>query len=190
MKMKSDMLALALTLLVSCGVGALLWWDAQRTAPPKQSPALDGNAPEARPLSEPLTRDSASAAPSGPALPANRLYRCQGAKGVLYQAEPCPSGTKQAAVTGGTMSVVSPPPARTIQYSPPPPPRYEGGAVGLIARTPAKPSGNESACKQHEQSIKQIDAAGRAGGSSDTMERLRERRRYHKDAMWRLGCGR
>lgn len=189
MKMKSNMLALALTVLVGCGVGAAWWWDAQRTVPLKESTAPSTNAPEARSRLDPPTVGNAPAVNREAAPPANGPYRCQGPKGVLYQAEPCPSGTKQAAVSGGTMSVVSPPPVAVMQYSPPSP-RDEGKSVGLIARTPAKASGNESACEQHEESIKQIDAAGRIGGTSWKMERLREQRRYHTDAMWRLGCGR
>jgi hypothetical protein len=136
-----------------------------------------------------LTRDNAIADSRDAAPPANGLYRCQGPNGVLYQSEPCPSGTKQAAVAGGTMSVVSTPPVAVTQYSAPST-RDEGKSVGLIARTPAKASGNESACEQHEESIKQIDAASRIGGTSWKMERLREERRYRTDSMWRLGCGR
>ena len=189
MKMKSNMLALALTVLVSCGVGALLWWDAPRPAPMKESGAPSTDPPEARlRLDRPSGQDGPTVSPEAPP-PANGLYRCQGPTGVLYQAEPCPSGTKQSAVAGGTMSVVSPPPVVVMQNSSPHP-RNEGKSVGLIARTPVKASGRESACEQHEESIKQIDAAGRIGGMSWKMERLREQRRYHTDAMWRLGCGR
>jgi hypothetical protein len=92
-------------------------------------------------------------------------------------------------VAGGTTSVVSTPPVAVTQYSAPFT-RDEGKSVGLIARTPAKASGKESACEQHEESIKQIDAASRIGGTSWKMERLREERRYRTDSMWRLGCGR
>ena len=189
MKMKRNMLALALTVLMSCGIGALLWWDAQRMVPLNESAASLGNAPESRLRLDPPSRADAPTLSPEAAPPANGLYRCQGPRGVLYQAEPCPSGTKQSAVAGGTMSVVSPPPVVVMQNSSPHP-RNEGESVGLIARTPVKASGRESACEQHEESIKQIDAAGRIGGMSWKMERLREQRPYHTDAMWRLGCGR
>ncbi|ENO82822.1 hypothetical protein B447_02356 [Thauera sp. 27] len=183
------MLALVLTVLVSCTVGALLWWDAQRTVPQLKNVAPSTTTPEARSRLAPPKGENAPAVSREAAPPVNGLYRCQGPKGVLYQAEPCPGGTKQAAVEGGTMSVVSPPPVVVTQSSPPSP-RDEGKSVGLITRTPAKASGKESTCEQHEQSIKQIDTAGRIGGTSWKMERLREQRRYHTDAMWRLGCGR
>ena len=68
--------------------------------------------------------------------PANGLYRCQGPSGALYQAEPCPGGTKQAAVEGGTLGIVSPPPVPAVQYSPPAPAHKEGAGVGFIAPPP------------------------------------------------------
>lgn len=187
--MKSNALALTLTALITCAAGGFLWWDARQTVMPLGN-AVPGTEDELK--GPALTSPSRSAVPSivpEAPPPENGLYRCQGPNSVLYQAEPCPSGTRQAAVAGGTMSIVSPPPVVVMQYSPPSP-RNEGKSVGLIARTPVKASGKESACKQHEESIKQIDAAGRIGGTSWKMERLREQRRYHTDAMWRLGCWR
>lgn len=93
---------------------------------------------------------------------------------------------------GGTLGIVSPPPVPAVRYPPPAPAHKEGAGVGFIARTPPPPEsgGNEGACEDHERQIKRIDAAGRVGGTSSKMERLRERRRYHTDAMWRLGGGR
>ena len=189
-KMKINVLALALTALVGCGVGGVVWWDAQRTAAPSVSTTPTKGTPEARSRFGPPGTGGAPAVSREAAPPANGLYRCQGPKGVLYQAEPCPSGTKQAAVAGGTMNVISPPPTPTVRYSPPPAPRHEGKTVGLISSAPAELSGNEAACEHHERRIRKIDAEGRVGGSPQKMEWLRERRRYHTDEMWRLGCGR
>lgn len=187
--MKINVLALALTALVGCGVGGVLWWDAQRTGAPSASATPTRGTPEATRFG-PSGTGGAPAVSREAAPAANGLYRCQGPKGVLYQAEPCPSGTKQATVAGGTMNVISPPPVPTVRYSTPPAPRYEGKAVGLISSAPAEPSGNEAACKHHERRIRKIDAEGRMGGGPQKMEWLREQRRYHTDEMWRLGCGR
>lgn len=190
MKMKNNMLALALTMFVGCGVGALLWWDAQRPTPTKESAAPSKSTPEAGPPRfDSPTRDNAPALSREAAPPANGLYRCQGPKGVLYQAEPCPGGTKQTAVAGGTVSVVSPPPVPVAQYAPPTR-QSSTKPVGLIERTPPDAKGNEYECEQFDKQIKRIDAEGRRGGSSWRMEQLREDRRKAKDAMWRLGCGR
>lgn len=190
MKMKNNMLALVLTVLVGCGVGALLWWDAQRPTPMKESAAPSKSTPEAGPPRfDSPTRENAPALSREAAPPANGLYRCQGPSGVLYQAEPCPGGTKQAAVAGGTVSVVSPPPMPAAQYAPPTR-QSSTKPVGLIERTPPDSKGNEYECEQFDKQIKRIDAEGRRGGSSWRMEQLREDRRKTKDAMWRLGCGR
>ncbi len=189
MKMKNNMLALALTVLVGCGVGGLLWWDAQRPAPMKEASAPNTGTLKARSRLDPLTRDDAPAFSREAAPPANGLYRCQGPSGVLYQAEPCPGGTKQAAVARGTVSVVSPPPLPVAQYAPPTR-QSSTKPVGLIERTPATSKGNEYECEELEKQIKRIDAEGRRGGTSWRMDQLREDRRKLKDAMWRLDCGR
>lgn len=189
MKMKNNMLALTLTVLVGCGVGGLLWWDAQRQAPVRESAAPSKSTPEARSRFEPLTGDNPTALRREATPPANGLYSCQGPSGVLYQAEPCPGGTKQAAVSGGTVSVVSPPPVSVAQYTPPSR-QSSTRPVGLIKRTPPDSKENEYECEELEKQIKRIDAEGRRGGTSWRMEQLREDRRKIKDAMWRLGCGR
>lgn len=189
MKMKNNMLALALMVLAGCGVGGLLWWDAQRPAPMKESTTPDTGTPGAGSRFDPLTPDNAPAFSREAAPPANGLYRCQGPKGVLYQAEPCPGGTTQAAVAGGTVSVVSPPPVPVTQYAPPTR-QASPRSVGLIERTPPDSTGNEYECEQLEKQIKRIDTEGRRGGTSWRMDQLREDRRKLKDAMWRLGCGR
>lgn len=188
--MKSNALALTLTALITCAAGGLLWWDARQTVVSLRN-AVPGTEDERK--APALTSPSRSAvsriAPESPP-PDNGLYRCQGPNGILYQAEPCPTGTRQAAVAGGTMSIVSPPPVPTVPYSPPATARNGGAGVGFIARTPPEFSDDEEACEDHERAIKRIDADGRVGGTSRKMERLREQRRYHKDEMWRLGCGR
>lgn len=189
MKMKNNMLALALTVLVGCGVGGLLWWDAQRPAPVKERAAPSKSTPEAGSWFDSPTEDNATVLRPEATPPANGLYRCQGPSGVLYQAEPCPSGTKQAAVAGGTVSVVSPPPVSVAQHAPPTR-KSITRPVGLIERTPPDSKGNEYECEQLENQIKRIDAEGRRGGTSWRMDQLREDRRKLKDAMWRLGCGR
>ena len=190
MKMKNNMLALVLTMFVGCGVGALLWWDAQRPPPMKESAAPSKSTPEAGPPRfDSPTRDNAPALSREAAPPANGLYRCQGPKGVLYQAEPCPGGTKQTAVAGGTVSVVSPPPVPVAQYAPPTR-QSSAKPVGLIERTPPDSTGNEYQCEQLEKRIKRIDTEGRRGGTSRRMEQLREDRRKVMNEMWRVGCGR
>jgi hypothetical protein len=186
--MRGNALALALTTLIATGVGALLWWDAQRTVVPLDSP-------ERRVRPETPAQEESSSAVSGQraapkaAPPANGLYRCEGPKGIQYQSAPCSSGTKQTEMAGGTFNVVSPPPVPRTQYAPPSP-GNDGKSVGRIARTPPEETGNEEACEYHARAIERIDAAGRIGGTSWEMERLRERRRHHKDEMWNLGCGR
>ena len=189
MKMKSNILALALTVLVGCGVGGLLWSDAQRSAPVKESTAPSKSTPEVGSQFDSPTGDNAPAFTREATPPANGLYRCQGLSGILYQAEPCPGGTKQAAVAGGTVSVVSPPPVSVAQYAPPTR-QSSTRPVGLIERTPPDSKGNEYECEQLEKQIKRIDSEGRRGGTSWRMDQLREDRRKLKDAMWRLGCGR
>jgi len=193
MKMKNNMLALALTVLVGCGVGGLLWWDAQRPAPVKESAAPSKSTPEAGSWFDSPTGDNATVLRREATPPANGLYRCQGPSGVLYQAEPCPSGTKQAAVAGGTVSVVSPPPVPVpvpvAQYAPPTR-QSSAKPVGLIERTPPDSTGNEYQCEQLEKRIKRIDTEGRRGGTSRRMEQLREDRRKVMNEMWRVGCGR
>jgi hypothetical protein len=189
MKMKNNMLALALTALIGSGVGGVLWWDAQRQAPVKESAAPSKSTPEAGSRLDSPTRDNTTVLRREATPPENGPYRCQGPSGVLYQAEPCPDGTKQAAVAGGSVSVVSPPPVSVAQHTPPT--RQSGTRpVGLIERTPPDSKGNEYQCEQLEKQIKRIDAEGRRGGTSWRMEQLREDRRRVKDAMWRLGCGR
>lgn len=93
-------------------------------------------------------------------------------------------------MVGGTVSFVSPPPGPAVQYSSLATARNSGAGVGMIARTPPEFIDSEGACEGHEREIKRIDAAGRIGGTSRKMERLREQRRYHKEEMWRQGCGR
>lgn len=104
MKMKNNILALVLTVLTGCGVGGLLWWDALHPTPMHESAAPRTGTPETRSRLDPLAPDNTPALGRQAAPPANGLYRCQGSSGVLYQAEPCPTGTKQAAVVGGTVS--------------------------------------------------------------------------------------
>ena len=189
MKMKNNMLALALTALIGSGVGGVLWWDAQRQAPVKESAAPSKSTPEAGSRLDSPTRDNTTVLRREATPPENGPYRCQGPSGVLYQAEPCPDGTKQAAVAGGSVSVVSPPPVSVAQHTPPT--RQSGTRpVGLIERTPPDSKGNEYQCEQLEKQIERIDAEGRRGGTSWRMEQLREDLRGVKDAMWRLGCGR
>ena len=185
--MKGNALALALTMLIATGVGALLWWDAQRTVVPLDSPERRVG-PETPEKGESSAVSGQRAAPKA-APPANGLYRCEGPQGIHYQAAPCASGTKQTGMAGGTFNVVSPPPLPRPQYAPPSP-GNDGKSVGLIARTPPEEAGNEAACGYHARAIEWIDTAGRIGGPSWKMERLRERRRHHKDEMWNLGCGR
>lgn len=158
--MKGNALAIALTLLVAALLGGLLWWDYQRPSlltATSERPTVPESAEHA-----PATRPSfnARAVPKPHPLEGG-LYRCEGLGGTQYQSEPCQAGTKQAEVTGGTLSVVSPPPSQRIAA--PTSTRREGGWVGLIARTPLQEADNKRECEAHEAAIKKIDAAGRAG---------------------------
>lgn len=182
-------MALVLIALITCAIGGWLWRDAQQTIV-RQGNAVPATGAEQK--ASALTSPSRSAVPPiapEAAPPANGLYRCQGPHGVLYQAEPCPGGMKQAAVAGGTVSVVSPPPVSVAPYAAPTR-QASPRSVGLIERTPPDSTGNEYECEQLEKQIKRIDAEGRRGGTSWRMDQLREDRRKLKDAMWRLGCGR
>lgn len=115
--MKINVLALALTALVGCGVGGVLWWDAQHRAAPSASATPTRGTPEATRFG-PSGTGGAPAVSREAAPAANGLYRCQGPKGVLYQAEPCPSGT----MSRGTQFS----PLMGIENSPP------GSSLGLF----------------------------------------------------------
>ncbi|CAL95170.1 hypothetical protein [Azoarcus olearius] len=180
--MKHNALAIALTLLLSALLGLALWWDYRRNATPHPTPG---------PASFPIdTRSAARPAPAPTqALPHNGLYRCDGPAGTSYQSHPCTPGSRQGDVSGGTLSTVTVPPPRPL---PPPVASVETPTpkVGLIARGPRPGEGNEALCAMHERDIKRIDEAARRGQSSESQEWLREQRRWHKDEMWRLACGR
>lgn len=188
--LKDHWLAAGLTIAVASGVGGFLWWEAT-------SSSLSATAPYSPPL---VTQElapppsmanpahSSNLAPIAPrASPEPRgLYRCDGANGTLYQAEPCPSGTRQSEMSRGTLSVVAPPPVVTTTRPSP--------ANSARTSAPSAPAGsaaqlNERLCEDHKAAIRDIDARGRDGGSGRRMERLREARRYHVDRLWVLKCG-
>ena len=187
--MKGNILALVLTLMVAALLGGLLWWDHQRSLPAAATSGKFDTPDDAERVHYP-PRLSPPAKSSPKPLPAGQeqgLYRCEGPGGTVYQSAPCAAATRQVELKGGTFSIVAPPPAPRVSTRSLTP--NEGKPVGPLARTTSQAPGNEGACRAHEEAIKQIDAAGRVGGPSSKMERLREQRRYHKDAMWDLKCG-
>ena len=160
----------ALTVFVFCGVEPFV---VGRTAPDPNERALHQARVRRKQGRRGSTRPQADNAPalSREAAPCERLYLMPGAERRPHQAEPCPGGTKQTAVAGGTVSVVSPPPCpwRSTRHRPANPAPSQ---LALIERTPPDAKGNEYECEQFDKQIKRIDAEGRRGGSSWRMEQL------------------
>jgi hypothetical protein len=188
--MKGNVFAIVLTSVVAVLVGGFLWWDHQHSLPLAAPSGKFATPGEAERVHAPPRRAPTAYGAEKPFPTGQGIYRCEGPGGTVYQSAPCQAGTKQAELKGGTFSIVAPPPAprdfssATRRVAP-----SEAKLVGPLAHTTPPEPGNEGACRAHEAAIKKIDAAGRVGGTSWKMERLREQRRDHKDAMWVLKCG-
>lgn len=188
--LKDHLLATGLTIALASGVGGFLWWEAKSSstpATPSYGPALVAPAltPPPSTASPALRTNPAPTTPRASAATGG-LYRCDGENGTRYQAEPCPSGTRQSEMSRGTLSVVAPPPVATTQR-----PSPESVTRPIAPNTTARPAAqrNERRCEMHKTAIRDIDAKARAGGSGRKMERLREARRNHVEQLWALKCG-
>ncbi|NMG65527.1 hypothetical protein GPA19_11270 [Azoarcus indigens] len=182
--MKQNLLALALTLAIACGLGLYVWHDhknvqatftGQHPVPgPARPPGLNAGE-NGRPPPEP-----------GPQLPrrhANGLYRCEQRGAVTYQGTPCPEDSTQAEVRNGSLSVA----AKTAPVQPTSQPAPSGGErVGLIARAeePWFGEANAPECYSLRRQIERIDAAARRYST----ERLKEERRKAVRRKYDLGC--
>jgi hypothetical protein len=187
---KDHWLAAGLTIALASGVGGFLWWEAtssSSSATPSYSPPLVTQELTPPPsLANPAHRTNPASIAPGASPEPNGLYRCDGANGTLYQAEPCPRGTRQSEMSRGTLSVVAPPPVATTAR-----PSPANSARTSAPSAPARPAAqnNERLCDEHKAAIRDIDARGRVGGTGRRMERLREARRYHVEQLWVLKCG-
>lgn len=114
------------------------------------------------------------------------VFRCEVGGRTVYQAEPCDDPATQSELGRGSFTVVDPHPV---------PARPAGGKSKSVESARRVGGGSEDAeaaalkkkadCDYHQRAIARIDAQARVRSTA----RLAERRRGHKDSMWRLGCG-
>ncbi len=180
--MKQNLLALALTLAIGCGLGLYIWHDYENTRAElagQQPATLQGQAsagaPEA-PIGTPKPY------PQPPRHHANGLYRCDGQGAVTYQDEPCPRDAKQAEVENGSLNVIT----RTAPVQPTRAASTGGEKVGLIARADEAWFGerNSAECASLRLRIARIDDNARRYST----EPLKEERRKAVRRKYDLGC--
>ncbi|MDX5409322.1 MAG: hypothetical protein LPJ94_03755 [Thauera sp.] len=109
-----------------------------------------------------------------------------------YQAEPCPVGTKQSDLAGGSISVVSPPSPREqlarIQALGRPTDERSGPAMAFIETETQ--AAERAECQRLRNAIDQVDAQGRQRNTAQSVEWLRERRREYVKRANELDCSR
>lgn len=120
----------------------------------------------------------------GPQVARSGVFRCELNERTVYQAEPCNDPATQSELGRGSFTVVDPYPVS---------PRPAGGKAAESTRRVGAASEDAEAaalkkkadCDYHQRAVERIDAQARMRSTA----RLAERRRGHKDSIWRLGCG-
>ncbi len=87
---------------------------------------------------------------TAPTLQAAGVHKCAGAGGIAYLDGPCPSGSREVAATGGTMTVTS---------FPKPAPTPSALAPGVLGGPIVKPMSNEERDRLRDKQVE--DAANR-----------------------------
>lgn len=119
--------------------------------------------------------------------PNQGVYKCQYAKGTVYQDAPCPVGQGRALETFVSQGIKLQATSAPVEPAPAP-------AIAEVRQEPAPPSTAKSMraarCTALDQAIAAIDAQARQALSPQTQDHLRERRVKLLAAQSELRCGR
>jgi hypothetical protein len=178
-RMRQNLLAVSLTLVLFVAVGLALLWDQRPRsigAKPAASPHAANTLPRATtaPIAgSPLARQVAG------------VFRCTTADGrTLYQDHACSGQTSATPMRGGSFSLVP------ADQAPPIRPRSAqlAAAPVLPSRTNASTQPPSDECARIDREVTEIDARTRHAHTSATGERLRARRRALRDRQFEIGC--